>query len=561
MTSYLASAFTTYASAYKAVRKSYPQFTRSFLLVSILFFITSGMAGVLPYLLKLTAEAFSNSNDTLQTFWIAALSYAFCWTFVEALKNVKGIFTAGILARAAAALMDQVLSKKMATSFHIQRDFNHVTVTENINRGSLAFSDLTVAIFWTLLPVLLELILALYFLQQSLGTIYALTFFCFVIMLIILSFAISVRSRNVHTEVMHVQNKASEYMLSRLGMLSDIRLNAAHAREQKYRNSLFDEYVKIISTTNRRIGLLLTFQVLLVGFLLGIAVLALTFYKGASGLSSGDFILVAGYIGMLTLQLRLIAGSLIDIQRNIVFLKLVVEYSHHQTVGFEDLNLQIAPLHVFEAIDVSCNRAGRNLFSKLNFKIQRGEVIAITAPSGAGKTTLLNILLGLEQPEKGKIYFSGSEVTINNSNAIARRVAVVPQRSALIPGSVGDNLRYGLESDVSDEILIEILQTLEVVTTDLDSARKLLRRDVRDGGAGLSGGEIQRICIARALLRNKDIIVLDEPTAALGEDLSLKIINLIKERCETVIVTTHSSLIRRVADRYFSLSSSASIED
>ncbi|MCW2292384.1 ABC-type multidrug transport system fused ATPase/permease subunit [Pseudomonas sp. BIGb0408] len=515
---------------------------------------------MLPYLLKLTAEAFSSNSGALQTFWIAALSYAFCWTFVEVLRNVKGIFTAGILARAATALMDQVLSKKLATSFYKQRELNHVIITENINRGSLAFSDLTVSVFWTLLPVFLELILALYFLQQSLGTIYALIFFCFVIMLIILSFAISVRSRNVHTEVMHVQNKVSEYMLSRLSTLLDIRLNSAHSREQNYRNSLFDEYVKTIASTNRRIGLLLTFQVMLVGFLLGIAVLALTFYKGASGLSSGDFILVAGYIGMLTLQLRLIAGSLIDIQRNIVFLKLVVEYSDLQVVGFEDLHPPIAPSHVFEAVDLTCTRGGRNLFSELSFKVQEGESLAITAPSGAGKTTLLNILLGLEAPEKGHIFFSGSEVTPDNSDAIARRVAVVPQRPALIPGSVEDNLRYGLESDLSDEILIETLQALEVVTTDLESARKLLKRDIRNGGAGLSGGEIQRICIARALLRNKDIIVLDEPTAALGEELSLKIIKLIKQRCETVIITTHSSLIREAADRYVSLSCSTGMK-
>ncbi|HHJ2820462.1 ABC transporter ATP-binding protein/permease [Escherichia coli] len=549
----LKSGASAYSSAYKLIRSLYPAFTFSFIGVSILFILASVLGALLPYLLKKTAEAYTFSEGILSAFFLITMTYAVSWTVTEVLKNIRGIFSAGILAQADAALTSNTMEILLSISFRKQKEFEPAVLAANIDRGAQSFSALTLSVFWTLLPITVEISMAVYFLYQSLGFTYSLIFSISVIGMIFLAFSIAIFSRHIHTDIMNTQNGVYSYTIERLAMPLDIRINSAHAKERVLRQEILNQYVNTIKLTNKKMGFLLSLQAVAVGVLLAISVLVLFFFKKASHIGTGDFIMIVGYISMLTFQLRTIAGASIDIQRQIVYLKILLEYnSMHPEGVIPDTVSSRSTERIFDVRNLGAFADGRLLFNNVSFRIHEGEMFALSAPSGFGKSTILQYLLGLDTPTEGDIYFRGYRINTELSASILEDVAVVPQKAVLVQGTIRDNILYGTDDILPDDELFCILNSLGLIKEDCgEHFLAFLDRDINPLGSGLSGGEIQRLCIARALARKKKIIVLDEPTASIGEELAIKIITYIRQHCPTVIITTHNPRILELADHFF----------
>ena len=549
----LKSGASAYSSAYKLIRSLYPAFTFSFIGVSILFILASVLGALLPYLLKKTAEAYTFSEGILSAFILITMTYAVSWTVTEVLKNIRGIFSAGILAQADAALTSNTMEILLSISFRKQKEFEPAVLAANIDRGAQSFSALTLSVFWTLLPITVEISMAVYFLYQSLGFTYSLIFSISVIGMIFLAFSIAIFSRHIHTDIMNTQNGVYSYTIERLAMPLDIRINSAHAKERVLRQEILNQYVNTIKLTNKKMGFLLSLQAVAVGVLLAISVLVLVFFKKASHIGTGDFIMIVGYISMLTFQLRTIAGASIDIQRQIVYLKILLEYnSMHPEGVIPDTVSSRSTERIFDVRNLGAFADGRLLFNNVSFRIHEGEMFALSAPSGFGKSTILQYLLGLDTPTEGDIYFRGYRINTELSASILEDVAVVPQKAVLVQGTIRDNILYGTDDILPDDELFCILNSLGLIKEDCgEHFLAFLDRDINPLGSGLSGGEIQRLCIARALARKKKIIVLDEPTASIGEELAIKIITYIRQHCPTVIITTHNPRILELADHFF----------
>ncbi len=189
-----------------------------------------------------------------------------------------------------------------------------------------------------------------------------------------------------------------------------------------------------------------------------------------------------------------------------------------------------------------------------NLNFQEGKIYAIVGPNGSGKTTLLNILNLLEKPDEGQIFFYDQEIT-NKSNSdtleIRRRMTLVNQGPFLFNSTVYDNIAYGLKirSIPSKVQKSRIRSALNIVGLS----------DFKDRKANqLSGGEAQRVVIARALVIEPEVLFLDEPTANIDQkhiDVVERIIKKIKKDIKTtVIFTTHDlSQAYRLADEVISL--------
>jgi putative ABC transport system ATP-binding protein len=203
-------------------------------------------------------------------------------------------------------------------------------------------------------------------------------------------------------------------------------------------------------------------------------------------------------------------------------------------------------LQVFDlSRSVSQGAERRTILQNISFTVEPGEVLAVTGPSGAGKSTLLRLLNRLDEPDTGEILLEGISFRSIPPRELRRRIGMVMQRAFLFPGSVSANVAYGPAQ-----------HGMPFTHQDAD----LLLDHVGMSGYGsrdtltLSGGEAQRISIARTLANQPQILLLDEPTSALDPEakqaIELLLARLVRERQATCIWVTHDyAQARRVADR------------
>jgi ABC-type multidrug transport system fused ATPase/permease subunit len=190
--------------------------------------------------------------------------------------------------------------------------------------------------------------------------------------------------------------------------------------------------------------------------------------------------------------------------------------------------------------DLTVRRAGRPVLQHVSFDAARGRVLVLAGASGSGKSTLLRCLNRLAEADAGTITLDGEDILALDPPALRRRVALVAQAPVMLPGTVADNLAYGIADLHADA------RTAALIAAGLDAT--FLPRTAR----ALSGGERARVALARALTRDPDAILLDEPTAALDPDTARHIaetITALARRHLIVIVATHDlALAEAVAD-------------
>ncbi|MFF0493406.1 ABC transporter ATP-binding protein [Nocardia sp. NPDC003482] len=193
---------------------------------------------------------------------------------------------------------------------------------------------------------------------------------------------------------------------------------------------------------------------------------------------------------------------------------------------------------VLEGIGVS--RGGAPVFAEIDAVVPGGRCTAVIGPSGVGKTTLLRLLNRLDEPTTGRILIDGVPITEIDVLAWRRRVGLVPQGAVLLTDLVSDELRVGCP-DLTEQQVAELL-----------TAVGLPPAFAHRRCAELSGGEAQRVCLARELAVEPEVLVLDEPTSALDEAAAAVIAELIRTHCRrggTVVLVSHDSgFVGTVAD-------------
>jgi putative ABC transport system ATP-binding protein len=200
------------------------------------------------------------------------------------------------------------------------------------------------------------------------------------------------------------------------------------------------------------------------------------------------------------------------------------------------------------------------VLSELDLNISNGEIIILLGKSGSGKSTLLNIISGIDVPDSGSVLIDGTDITklSEKERTLVRRnkVGFIFQFFNLIPTlTVKENLLLPLE-------LTGTNNTEEKINSILSEVGLANRANTYPDN--LSGGEQQRIAIARALIHNPDIILADEPTGNLDYETGLQIVDLldrvVKQKGKTMIMVTHSKDVIGLADRIFSLKDGKLIE-
>lgn len=209
---------------------------------------------------------------------------------------------------------------------------------------------------------------------------------------------------------------------------------------------------------------------------------------------------------------------------------------------------------VFDDVSFSYRDSENQILNEVSFHAKPGETIALIGPSGEGKTTVLKLILGIVKPSGGRIYLkskTGKDIDISDSTR--RFCSYVPQEVNVFSGTVAENLRM-VCPEADDERLIEVLKSADIADYIL-SLPDGLNSVVEENGANFSQGQLQRLAIARALLKDAMILIMDETTSALDIDTEAKVLKniMIADPSRICIITTHRKSMLKYCDRIYKI--------
>jgi len=198
----------------------------------------------------------------------------------------------------------------------------------------------------------------------------------------------------------------------------------------------------------------------------------------------------------------------------------------------------------------------------ISFDVQVGETIAFVGPSGSGKSTLMKLLVGLYRPQKGKILYNNLDENSINFDDLRNQIGFVTQDTQLFSGTIRENLIF-VKPDSTEAELIDVLQKASCIQL-LTRAEKGLDTMIGEGGLKLSGGEKQRLSIARALLRKPRVLIFDEATSSLDslteEEITQTIREVSSQRNQITILIAHRLSTILHADRIYVLEKGKVVE-
>ena len=241
-------------------------------------------------------------------------------------------------------------------------------------------------------------------------------------------------------------------------------------------------------------------------------------------------------IAMSLVSYKRLENTLLETERN----KDIIVNDNIPTANYAGLETQTA----IEFDDVTFSYGATdsipNVINSLSFKVRRGEKVSIVGESGKGKTTVLNLIVRLISPQKGRIKFNGIDISEYDTSYLRSKIGYLTQNNIMYNIPLIDNVRYG----VPDKSIEDVITALSQVNMQHYASSSYLFNTMGEGGELLSGGEKQRVAIARLVLCNPDVILLDEPIANLDIDNAKCVMDLIFHLFsdKTIIITSHQPL-------------------
>ena len=288
------------------------------------------------------------------------------------------------------------------------------------------------------------------------------------------------------------------------------------------------------------------------------AIIALI-YTGAvqvniGNLSQGEVVAIINYMNQILVELVKLANLIVTMTKALACAERVASVfdigADAAYVGAQDQKLadkvdKSAPFLDFKHVSLTYQGAGAPTLQDMNFTVNRGDTVGIIGGTGSGKTSLVNLIPGFYPATEGEILLEGRDIRTMSDEELRGRIGVVPQKAVLFKGTIRSNLQWGKPDATEEEMwkALELAQASEVV----EGKDGKLDATVAQNGKNFSGGQRQRLTIARALVRNPEILILDDSASALDYATDAKLraaIRTLEDKTTTFIVSQRASTIR-----------------
>ncbi|MEG2439927.1 MAG: ABC transporter ATP-binding protein [Acetivibrio sp.] len=234
-------------------------------------------------------------------------------------------------------------------------------------------------------------------------------------------------------------------------------------------------------------------------------------------LTQGQVIALINYMSQILVELIKLANLIITVTKAIACGNRVESVFEMKSSMEDKGNQKVEPdteeSVVFDKVSFSYPGGGETAIEDISFHVKKGQVIGIIGGTGSGKTTLVNLIARFYDVDSGKIHIFGKEIETYSLSSLRSEIAIVPQKASLFRGTIKSNLLWGKQDAGKEEMMkaLEIAQAKEFV----EKKEKGLEEEVLQDGKNFSGGQKQRLTIARALIKNSKILILDDSTSAL----------------------------------------------
>ncbi len=337
-------------------------------------------------------------------------------------------------------------------------------------------------------------------------------------------------------------------------MTTLIPITRAHGLEQSALRQMYDSFSNV-----KRAGLRLDafnarfqaaawviFQIANVSCLV---IAAWCAYYGYFNVSTGDVVLLSAYFGQLIGSVILLSSLAPFISKGLASVRSLGEVLESPDIEINSGKKKVTNVQgnvEFKEVSLMYPGASTWALSEISVKAVPGKVTALVGASGSGKSTFINLVIGFLRPSKGHVLLDNMNMGDLDMREVRKYVSMVPQESVLFDGSVRDNVTYGI-TDVTEEKFVQALKDAnawEFVSQLPDGPDTI----VGERGARISGGQKQRLAIARALIRDPRILILDKATSALDSEsenlIQRALLHLMRDRTTFVVAHRLSTIMR-----------------
>lgn len=336
--------------------------------------------------------------------------------------------------------------------------------------------------------------------------------------------------------------------LDRLGQvlrenLSGVRVIRAFARHEKERKRM-DEATEQLARANIHVTNLSALMNPITSVVMNAGIIVLLYFGGisvnAGNLTQGSIVALINYVTQILMALIIVANLVVlftkaSASANRINEVLTCDVSVKDQQAERELD-PTAPFVEFDHVSFGYNQ--KEVLEDISFTLPVGNILGVVGTTGSGKSTLINLIPRFYDVNRGEVRFGGKPVKQLAQDYLRSKITIVPQKTVLFSGSIADNIRWGKE-DATEQEIIEALKAAQAYDF-VKTLNKGIHSQIHEGGKNFSGGQQQRLSIARALVRKPDLLILDDSLSALDYQTDLKLRRSLKEYLKngTIIIVS-----------------------